>query len=82
MPSFSDPWWKEHGHQASERSWRWLHAVNRVLAHAYKSLMIAYIDIPPPPAIADSEGGIVSILEQYRVREVMVRRWSGNRNRG
>ncbi|KAK1766351.1 putative tRNA-splicing endonuclease [Phialemonium atrogriseum] len=87
IPSFSDPWWKEHGHHPPKKSWQWLHGVNRVLSHVLKSLVIVYVDIPPPPAFdeamasRDGNGGIAAALKKYRIREIMVRRWSSNRNR-
>ncbi len=83
LPTFSDPWWKEHGHDeaTTARSWRWFHGLNRVLSSVYKRMVLVYVDVPPPPAIADNQEGIVGILSRYRIREILIRRWSGNRNR-
>ena len=90
LPSFSDPWWKDHGHQAPQRTWRWLNGVNRVLSHVLKSLVLVYVDIPPPPVFNEAlalkvpdgrKGGIAEALKHYRIREIMARRWSSNRNR-
>lgn len=83
MPAFSDAAWKEHDHEELERSWSWLMGVNRVLSHVLKSLVLVYVDIPPP-AVFDGEmqrGGIAAALKKYTIREVMVRRFSANRNR-
>ncbi|KAJ9134278.1 tRNA-splicing endonuclease subunit Sen2 [Pleurostoma richardsiae] len=80
LPSYSSPEWKEQGRQAPRRSWHWLHGINRVLSHVLKSLVLVYVDVPPPSAFEKSDG-IASILKQYKVREIMVRRWSSNRNR-
>lgn len=87
IPSFSDPWWREHGYQPPQKSWRWLHGINRVMSHVLKSLVLVYVDIPPPPAFnaamakSGTDGAVVAALNLYRIREVMVRRWSSNRNR-
>lgn len=86
IPSYSDSAWSGQERKAPQRqpSWHWLHGVQRVLSHVLKSMVLVYVDIPPPPAIStvsDAESGISGLLRQYRVREVMVRRWSSNRNR-
>ncbi|KAK4185166.1 putative tRNA-splicing endonuclease subunit sen-2 [Podospora australis] len=81
MPSFSR--WEEKPHDAPKRTWSWLMGVNRVLSHVLKSLVLVYVDIPPPLEFDDAmqEGGIAAALKKYRIREIMVRRWSSNRNR-
>ncbi|KAL8342333.1 hypothetical protein RB601_005020 [Gaeumannomyces tritici] len=86
IPSYSNPAWTGLERKAPQRqpSWHWLHGVQRVLSHVLKSMVLVYVDIPPPSAIgsvSDVESGISGLLKQYRVREVMVRRWSSNRNR-
>ncbi|KAH6850590.1 hypothetical protein B0I37DRAFT_117230 [Chaetomium sp. MPI-CAGE-AT-0009] len=83
MPAFSDAAWGEHEHEEPKRSWSWLMGVNRVLSHVLKSLVLVYVDIPPP-TVFDEEmrrGGIAAALKKYTIREVMVRRFSANRNR-
>ena len=83
MPSFSDKHWKETKFEAPRRSWSWLMGVNRVLSHVLKALVLVYVDVPSP-AIFDGamrQGGIAAALEKYTIREVMVRRFSVNRNR-
>lgn len=86
IPSYSDSAWTGLERKAPQRqpSWHWLHGVQRVLSHVLKSMVLIYVDIPPPStisAVSDVESGISGLLKQYRVREVMVRRWSSNRNR-
>ena len=83
MPAFSDPQWKEHEHEEHKRSWSWLMGVNRVLSHVLKSLVLVYVDIPPPAVFEECmrRGGIAEALKKYDIREVMVRRFSVNRNR-
>ncbi|EFY89858.1 tRNA splicing endonuclease subunit sen2 [Metarhizium acridum] len=82
VPSYSDAWWKDRGKQGPQKTWAWLHSVIRVLSHVIKSLVLVYVDIPPPPKFdAALETGFAEALHLYRVREVMVKRWSSNRNR-
>ncbi|KAA8635961.1 hypothetical protein SMACR_03190 [Sordaria macrospora] len=83
VPSFSDPRWSEYEHEESKKSWSWLMGVNRVLAHVLKSLVLVYVDVPPPPVFDEEmkKGGIAAALKKFTIREVMVRRFSVNRNR-
>ncbi|KAK4233643.1 hypothetical protein C8A03DRAFT_19320 [Achaetomium macrosporum] len=83
LPSYSHPAWEEHKHEEPKRSWSWLMGVNRVLSHVLKSLVLVYVDIPPPTVFAEEmqRGGIAAALKKYTIREVIVRRFSVNRNR-
>lgn len=58
--------------------------VNRVLSKVFKSLVLVYVDIPPPASFNDDgepKLGVADLLKQYKIREQMVKRWSSNRNR-
>ncbi|KAK0636061.1 hypothetical protein B0T17DRAFT_486128 [Bombardia bombarda] len=83
VPSFSDSLWKDHQHDTAKKSWSWLMGVNRVLAHVLKGLVLVYVDVPSPPVFDElmRQGGIEAALKKYAIREVMVRRFSVNRNR-
>jgi tRNA-splicing endonuclease subunit Sen2 len=82
IPSYSDPWWKKAGKRSPQKTWHWLHSVIRVLSHVTKSLVLVYVDVPPPPTFDRClETGFAEALKLYNVREVMVKRWSSNRNR-
>ncbi|KAJ3492868.1 hypothetical protein NLG97_g5092 [Lecanicillium saksenae] len=82
VPSYSDPWWKANGKEAEKRSWPWLHSVVRVLSHVTKSLVLVYVDVPPPPVFDQAlASGLTDALKLYKVREIMVKRWAANRNR-
>ncbi|KAH6611530.1 trna-splicing endonuclease subunit sen2 [Trichoderma cornu-damae] len=82
IPSYSDAWWKREGRQGPRKPWSWLHSVVRVLSHVTKSLVLIYVDVPPPDKFEDAlRDGITEAMKLYRVREVMVKRWSSNRNR-
>ncbi|KAK0652548.1 hypothetical protein B0T16DRAFT_102870 [Cercophora newfieldiana] len=83
LPSFSDQRWQQIEHETPKKSWSWLMGVNRVLSHVLKSLVLVYVDIPPPSVFEEAMrlGGIAEALKEYTIREVMVRRFSANRNR-
>ncbi|KAH8198564.1 hypothetical protein TruAng_007245 [Truncatella angustata] len=78
LPSYSDPYWKAQGLDTTDKSWHWLHLVNRVQSTALKTLVLVYVDIPAP---SEASSDIPSLLKQYKIREVMVKRWLINRNR-
>lgn len=84
LPSYSDPYWKADGRQPPRRSWHWLMGVNRVLSKVFKSLVVVYVDVPPSTAFDEdgaSRTGMADLLKQYKIQEIMVKRWSSNRNR-
>ena len=72
------PW----GKKAREMPWSWFHGTSRTLSHAVKTIAVAYVEVPPPDAFEEAlEKGVVDVLRLYSVREVIVKRWSPNRNR-
>lgn len=82
MPSFSDPLWEDSARQNPQKTWQWLHGIVRVLSHVTKSLVLVYVDVPPPSKFEEAlEKGFSEVFKLYTVREVMVKRWSSNRNR-
>lgn len=82
IPSYTDSWWKNTGKQEVRKEWTWLHGTIRVLSHATKSLVLVYVDVPPTPRLEEAlVRGFTEALRLYRVKEVMVKRWSSNRNR-
>lgn len=78
LPSYSDPYWREQGRDTNDKSWHWLHMVNRVQSTALKTLVLVYVDIPAP---TEEKLDLASLLKQYKIREVMIKRWLINRNR-
>ncbi|KAI1103485.1 hypothetical protein F4804DRAFT_228842 [Jackrogersella minutella] len=78
LPAYTDAWWKAEGRQSPRKSWHWLHTLNRVQTTALKTLVLVYVDIPPP---FEDGLGAAEILKRYRVREFIVKRWLSNRNR-
>jgi tRNA-splicing endonuclease subunit Sen2 len=88
LPSYSDPYWesdqrlKVYVAGKQNRSWSWLHCINRVNSQVKKTLVLVYVDIPRPLSKhEDNTLGIDSILKKYKVREMVVKRWLSNRTR-
>ncbi|KAH3965955.1 tRNA-splicing endonuclease subunit Sen2 [Parastagonospora nodorum] len=91
IPSYSHPYWTEAPEHESgiearkkelgKKDWWWLHRVNRVQTAVFKTLVLVYVEIPPPWDKDKMEVDIGSVLKQYTVREVILKRWSPNRNR-
>ena len=91
LPSYSHPYWSESDERKVEvkakesRDWWWLHRVNRVQTQSLKTLMLVYVEVPPPWDESFQKGGfevdIGAALKKYKVREFVIRRWTPNRNR-
>lgn len=82
LPSYTHDWWKQNDPRVFQKSWHWLHGVVRVLSQVMKSLVLVYVEVPPPHLLEEAcEKGPAEVFKLYNVREVMVKRWSGNRNR-
>ena len=95
LPAYTHHHWRstrelhESTTKKESKSWWWLHCVNRVQSQVRKSLVICYVEVPPPslvPALAErKEGGegmdIGHILKQFKVRELTLKRWTPNRER-
>ncbi|KAL3459839.1 hypothetical protein BJX64DRAFT_301003 [Aspergillus heterothallicus] len=80
IPSYDHPYWSETQERKAEcaskqaRNWWWLHCVNRVQAQVKKTLVVCYVEIPPPSQELEhaSAGNmnIGALLTRYRVREL------------
>lgn len=89
LPSYSHPYWRtpdglEAKRLKKQKDWWWLHCVNRVQSQVRKSLVLCYVDVPPPSGRLGSDGGegdIGTLLKRYKVREFVIRRWLANRSR-
>lgn len=87
VPSYSDPYWSRASQgqgkkDLEKKDWWWLHRVNRVQTAVFKTLVLVYVEVPPPwDDMGTRDVDIGSVLKLYRVREVVIRRWSPNRNR-
>ena len=90
IPSYDHPYWSETEERRTQsaekqaRSWWWLHCVNRVQAQVRKSLVVSYVEVPPPASGDDAqslENDIGALLGRYEVRDVTIKRWVPNRSR-
>lgn len=82
LPSYSHPFWStdENRKRKERKPWHWLHAVNRVSSQVKKTVIVVYVDVPPPVE-GLRELGVRETLERYKVREFGMRRWIVSRNR-
>ncbi|KFY30923.1 hypothetical protein V493_01558 [Pseudogymnoascus sp. VKM F-4281 (FW-2241)] len=85
LPTYSHPYWSsdtaivEDVQKRQSKKWNWLHCVNRVNGQVKKTLVLVYVDVPPP---VDEEGMRVDeVLARYTIREVVLKRWLSNRSR-
>ncbi|ELR05706.1 tRNA splicing endonuclease subunit sen2 [Pseudogymnoascus destructans] len=85
LPTYSHPYWSSDDAIAKDvqkrqsKKWNWLHCVNRVNGQVKKTLVLVYVDVPPP---VNEEGMRVDeVLARYTVREVVLKRWLSNRSR-
>ncbi|KAI9647670.1 tRNA splicing endonuclease subunit sen2 [Ciborinia camelliae] len=87
LPSYSDPYWssgpflQNYVKGKQERSWSWMHCINRVITQVKKTLILVYVDIPSPVDGSTKENRVDELLQKYKVREVVLKRWSPNRSR-
>ncbi|KAI1420049.1 hypothetical protein F5Y12DRAFT_164316 [Xylaria sp. FL1777] len=77
LPAYTHPHWKSQSHEPSRRSWQWLHSINRVQSHALKTMVLVYVDIPPPTETSN----LSALLKGYKIREFVMKRWLSNRSR-
>lgn len=85
LPTYSHPYWSRDAAITGEvqkrqsKKWSWLHCVNRVNGQVKKTLVLVYVDVPPPMG----EGGmrVDEVLARYTIREVVLKRWLSNRSR-
>lgn len=85
VPSFGHAYWRgrQEAEKEGKKSWWWLHAVNRVQSQVLKNLVIAFVEVPPPGA-GQGDGEVTDVtglLKRYKVREMMIKRWTPNRTR-
>lgn len=101
VPSYRHRYWLSTptlaaaSEKRESRSWWWLHCINRVQSQVRKSLLLVYVEVPPPIDLLSNVGDhawqgtgsaaadidITGMLKQYRIRELTIRRWTPNRSR-
>ncbi|RDW84754.1 hypothetical protein BP6252_02344 [Coleophoma cylindrospora] len=85
LPSYTDPYWSSTPELCAyvagkERSWSWLHCVNRVITQVQKTLILVYVEIPKPQD-DETNMAVDKILRRYKIREIVLKRWLSNRSR-
>lgn len=63
---------------AKKKGWWWLHAVNRVQSQVLKNLVICFVEVPEDVGKVED---ITGLLGRYKVREMVLKRWTPNRTR-
>jgi tRNA-splicing endonuclease subunit Sen2 len=88
LPSYSDPYWRSNPFlqnyvkSKETRTWTWMNGIHRVITQVKKTLILCYVDIPRPLDTEEAEKlGIDAILARYKVREIVMSRFSANRRR-
>lgn len=93
LPAYRHSYWRgsealrRETERRSRKTWSWLHCVNRVQSQVRKSLVLVYVEIPPPSALPrysaedDAPVDIGLFLKAYKVRELTLKRWIPNRER-
>lgn len=85
VPSYTDDFWTNSPEKTRTQrrkagsNWSWFHCVHRVQTSVVKTLVLVYVDIPPPTKVQGDDIG--AILRNYRIREFCISRWSPNRSR-
>ena len=89
LPSYSHEYWSETEEKRqivakkTSKNWWWLHGINRVQAQVMKTLVLCYVDVPPPLGEEEKslQDDISKLFARYRVRDINVKRWTPNRSR-
>ena len=92
VPSYSHAYWRgkgaeeaEKGQKGKGKSWWWSHAVNRVQSQVLKNLVVVFVEVPPPSGgrdgQCDGDEDVTALLKRYKIREMMLKRWTPNRTR-
>lgn len=88
IPSYDHPYWSETPERRKEteakreaRNWWWFHCVNRIQSQVVKTLVLAYVEVPPPGPSERGDAHVGDLLRRYRIREFTMKRWVANRSR-
>ncbi|KAL8793331.1 MAG: hypothetical protein Q9195_004108 [Heterodermia aff. obscurata] len=91
VPSYRHAYWRGRTEAEKERkgkNWWWLHAVNRVQSQVLKNLVLVFVEVPPPLVVGGGDGDgleevkdITGLLSRFKIRELVLKRWTPNRSR-
>ncbi|TVY75824.1 putative tRNA-splicing endonuclease subunit, partial [Lachnellula suecica] len=88
LPSYSDPYWSSNPFLQNyvkgkeKRTWHWMNCINRVITQVKKTLILCYVDIPRPLGAEEEAAlGVDGVLGRYKVKEIVMKRFSANRMR-
>lgn len=90
LPAYTNSYWSTPERLKTRRvkeqkDWWWFHCVNRVQSQVRKTLVLCYVDVPPPVDAKTLSNGaevdVSKLLRRYKVREFVVKRWLANRSR-
>jgi len=88
VPSYDHLYWSETPERRKEvdtkrrsKDWWWFHCVNRIQSQVVKTLVLVYVEVPPPVHDEDEGADIGNFLKRYKIREFTVKRWVANRSR-
>ena len=89
LPSYSHEYWSETEEKReivakkTSKNWWWLHGINRVQAQVMKTLVLCYVDVPPPLGEEEKsmQDDISELFARYRIRDINIKRWTPNRSR-
>ncbi|KAH9004671.1 hypothetical protein EDB86DRAFT_3038103 [Lactarius hatsudake] len=56
-------------------TWQWLSTINRVNSQVQKTLVLSYVSIPACSRVSRTELASPACLEQYSIREIIIRRF-------
>jgi tRNA-splicing endonuclease subunit Sen2 len=90
LPAYTHPHWHSNStlsqatRKKETKSWWWLHCLNRVQSQVRKSLVLVYVEIPPPPGLealpklgaatsADGEEAMIMKLEARNITATLKR---------
>lgn len=88
LPSYSNSYWtsdpflEKYSKEKQQRTWAWMSCINRVITQVKKTLILTYVDVPKPISAQEEQDlGIDGVLARYKVREIVMKRFSANRMR-
>ncbi|KAK7516875.1 tRNA-splicing endonuclease subunit SEN2 [Phyllosticta citriasiana] len=81
IPSYSHSYWDDKK-KPEPNPWWWLYCASRVQSNVLKTLVMVYVEVPPPlEDDAGNERDIGALLKRFKVREFVLKRWVANRMR-